>query len=77
MQNILEASTDAFFIKIAFRGFLLCPDPFLECQRFMNLAVYFIRARSSLIGLGEKYQAADEVDCKVHKTLTFQEWIWT
>jgi len=25
------------------------PDPFLECQRFVNLTVYFIRARSSLI----------------------------
>ena len=33
----------------AFRGFSPCPDPFLECQRFMNLAVHFIRTRSSLI----------------------------
>ena len=30
-----------------YRGFLPCPDPFLECQRFVNL--HFIRARSSLI----------------------------
>ena len=33
-------------------GFSSCPDPFLECQRFVNLAVHFIRARSSLILLG-------------------------
>jgi len=24
-------------------------DPFLKCQRFVNLAVHFIRARNSLI----------------------------
>ena len=33
----------------AFRRFLPCPDPFLECQRFVNFAVLFINARSSLI----------------------------
>ena len=33
----------------AFREFLPCPDLFLECQRFVNLAVHFISARSSLI----------------------------
>ena len=33
----------------AFCGFRPCPDPFLERQRFVNLAVHFIRARSSLI----------------------------
>jgi len=44
-----------FFVKnnpnvkdYAFRGFLPYQDPFLECQHFVNLAVYFIRARSSL-----------------------------
>jgi len=37
----------------------------------VNLAVHFIKARSSLI----LYQAAprpDEVDCKVYETLAFQ-----
>jgi len=38
-----------YMIKDAFRGFSPCPNPFLECQRFVNLAVYFIRTRSSLI----------------------------
>jgi len=33
-----------------------------------------------MINLYNQYQAAlrpDEVDCKVHETLAFQEWIWT
>ena len=46
--NILEASMSAFYIKIMrFRRFPPCP--FLEYQCFMNFAVHFIRARSSLI----------------------------
>ena len=28
-----------------------CPDPFLECQHFVKLTIYFIRARSSLTEL--------------------------
>ena len=67
-DNILEASTCAFYIKImCFASFLRVQIHCLECQRFVNLAVHFIRARSSLI----QYQAAprlDEVDCKVHET---------
>jgi len=33
------------FKDYTFRGFLPCPDPFLECQRFVNLAVHFITRR--------------------------------
>ena len=36
-----------FYKDYTFCGFPPCLDPFLECQRFMNLAVHF-RARSSL-----------------------------
>jgi len=49
MNYILETSTGSFYKDYVFRGFLLYPDPFLEYQPFMNLAVHFIRARSSLI----------------------------
>jgi len=35
---------ESFLYKdYAFCGFLLCPDSFLECQRFVNLAVHFIK----------------------------------
>jgi len=39
---------DAFYIKVM-REFPPCPDSFLECKRFVNLAVHFIRVRSNLI----------------------------
>ena len=48
-RNSEEVETSEIFKDYAFRGFPLCPDPFLECQRFMNLAVYFIRARSLIL----------------------------
>jgi len=47
MHNI--PATYNIYKDYAFRGFSLCPDPFLKCQRFMNLVIYFIRAMSSLI----------------------------
>jgi len=37
---------DAFYKDYAFPPY---PDPFLECQGFVNLAIHFIRARNSLI----------------------------
>ena len=30
----------SFYKDYAFREFLLCPNPFFECQRFVNLAVH-------------------------------------
>jgi len=45
------------FKDYAFCGFLLCPDSFLECQCFVNLAVHFIRARSSLILFSEQLRS--------------------
>ena len=47
MHNI--PATYNIYKDYAFRGFSLCPDLFLKCQRFMNLVIYFIRAMSSLI----------------------------
>jgi len=38
-----------YALNSRFREFPSCSDPFLECQRFMNFAVHFIRAKSSLI----------------------------
>jgi len=37
-----------FYKDYAFREFSPYPDPFLEWQSFMNLAVHFIRTRSNL-----------------------------
>ena len=48
-DSILDASMDTFYKDYAFRWFPPCLDPFLECQCFLNLAVYFTRARSNLI----------------------------
>ena len=45
--NVLETSMGPFYKDYTFRGFL--SYPFLECQRFVNLAVHFIRTRSSLL----------------------------
>jgi len=37
----------AFYIKIMHFEFSSCSDPFLECQRFVNLAVHFISEEQS------------------------------
>jgi len=51
-----------------FRGFLSCPDPFLKCQRFVNLAVHFIRARSSLILHGSRNVDISRMDLDTKET---------
>ena len=69
--NILETSTGAFYIKIMhFAGFL---------RSILGMPT-FREPCNPLYQGKEPNQAAprsDEVDCKVHETLAFQEWIWT
>ncbi|EGI70465.1 hypothetical protein G5I_00757 [Acromyrmex echinatior] len=38
-----------YALNYVFHGFSPYPDSFLKCQRFVNLAVYIIRAKNSLI----------------------------
>ncbi|KYN29323.1 hypothetical protein ALC57_01240 [Trachymyrmex cornetzi] len=58
-----------------------------DTELFLRTVPFILRYLLEWWGRGRRelymvvqYQAApraDEVDCKVHETLAFQEWIWT